>query len=90
MNHLVLIYSIGTGLLVGGMYGMLFAYQHILPAEPHQLNIVRSSLLSVVRLLSLAALWYFILKSPLLNSILILTVFFVSFWTVILAVKGRQ
>lgn len=80
----------GTGLVMGVVYGYIFIRQHALPASPAPSHIIRSSLFGTVRLLSFAAAWYFILKSPLLNSILVLTVFFVSFWTVILSVKGRR
>lgn len=89
MDYSTIIASCGAGIGLGVAYGLVFIYQHTLqPSAPK--NLVVMTVINVARLLSFAFVWYFILKTPLLNSILVLTVFFVSFWAIILSAKGRR
>ncbi|HZW60696.1 MAG TPA: hypothetical protein VFF04_00560 [Candidatus Babeliales bacterium] len=91
MPTITIFLSIITGIISGIIYGLFFLLQRrrvfSLDATSyrfHALNVI----FSATRILLLAVVWYYLLLSPSINLILLVTSFLGVFWLTILTAKA--
>ncbi len=81
------------GIFTGLMYGLSFVLQQrrvFRVTASEQPNLLVVSLLSIVRFSILATLWYYLLRWPSIDFILVLMFFLVTFWLIILKKRPTQ
>jgi len=91
MSAHVVILSIVVGLFTGLLYGLFFVAfgRRALNSEKSSTkSIIFSSALSSLRMLSLAILFFYLLRLDSINFIILLQSFIVAFWIVI--IKKRK
>lgn len=84
--------SLIAGLILGTCYGLFFLHQRrrvflLDPNTPLYQHYILTVLSSIGRLMLLVLIWYYLLLSPAINFILLLSSFLGAFWVTILTQK---
>ena len=94
MTLSIFMWSVGAGLITGIVYGFSFLTQDLslssADTQPKKLRkekFISFFLMATLRILFIIFLWYYVLRSPSLNIILVLVSFLAGFWTVVIKKK---
>lgn len=89
MELYTVVLSLITGFGVGALYGLFFLLQARRRVSPPTERYYPSPFTyALLRMITLCLLWFFLLRSPSINLILVLVSFLTAFWLVILNDKA--
>lgn len=94
LSTTTIVWSVGAGVVAGLLYGLFFLKSDLAmtPQSTSTKQIRKEKfftffLMATLRVLVIALLWYYVLRSSSLNIILVLVAFLIGFWAVILKKK---